>query len=113
MIYADAKTYSLTKLFDTDINAKTATYSDGTTSIDIPVTISYGDGNSGKLGRNADHASISVQKSDVPTPQYRDTFTIDGVEWKVFRDRATGLQVVGDESTWKIECQSKERYGQH
>jgi hypothetical protein len=107
MNYADAKAHAMGKLFDTGTAAKEVIYSDGTTSKPVPAVIEYGGGGN----FNADHATISVQVSDVPRPEYRDTFTVGGVPWKVYRDPGKGSISKGAGDTWLIEISSKERFG--
>jgi hypothetical protein len=93
----------------TDGIEDTVTYHDGVSSSDINAVVNLsGDGNGGQ----ADHATITVKKSEVPDPQYRHTFTIDGVVWYISSDKDKGLALEGDEYCWVIRISKNERFSQ-
>ncbi|MBI9092195.1 MAG: hypothetical protein JEZ12_23530 [Desulfobacterium sp.] len=105
MNYAEAKAYAMTKLFDLETGAVEVFYNGSETS--IPAVIEYGGGGN----FNADHGTITVQVTDVPSPSYRDTFTVGGVVWRIVRDPGKGNITRGNGDTWLIEISSKERFG--
>lgn len=92
--------------------ADTAIYDDGTTTVSIPVILdSYDLGTkAGRLDVPATHGTILVKKSDVPTPAYRQTFTVSGVEWEINSGPNNSFVVGEDSDTWLLRVQKGERF---
>ena len=94
---------------NTDEFAREVIYNNGTTDVTINGVVDYG---AAGQGSKAEHATITVKKSDVPNPEYRQTFTIDGVVWYIASDKDKGLALEGDEYMWVIRIQKNERFNQ-
>ena len=92
--------------FNTDEFAVDVLYDDGTGAVGITAIMNDGDGGT---GRNADAATILVQKADVPNPQYRHTFTIDGELWQIDGEPGKGLGLEGDDFVHVIRIMKNER----
>ncbi|WP_054031018.1 head-tail joining protein [Desulfatitalea tepidiphila] len=97
----DAKSAALAVWFDTGI-AESITYNGSA----IPGHISYSE--PGKAAY-ANHAVLTVRRSDVPAPAYRDTVVIDGATWRVYQDDGQAPICGGDELTWDIPIMRGER----
>lgn len=78
---------------------------DGTPVVALDVI--YGGSVGGAV--HADTAVVEVACTDVPAPVYQHTVVIDGVSWRVHRDRGRGLAISGDGYTWKIPLIRDER----
>lgn len=91
----------------TDGIEETVAYHNGTISANITAIVSFGDGKN-----QGDGATITVKKSDVPSPEYRHTFTIDSVVWYVDSDKDKGLEKQGDEYCWILKITKNERFSQ-
>jgi hypothetical protein len=63
-----------------------------------------------KAGRGADQAWIHVKKSEVPAPSYRDTFVVDGREWKILQEPGQGSVVVPEGGAWRIRVTAREGF---
>lgn len=102
---AEQITADLATMFDTDEFAQTVTYSDGSTSSSITGIVDYGE----VSGKNAVRgATITVKVSDVPSPGYRHTFTIDGDTWYVAMENSRP-KIKGDGYVWVIDLVRDER----
>lgn len=102
--FAEQMASDLDVLFDLDEFAETVTYSDGTTSSDVPAIVDYE-----PPAQNADAGiRIMVKKSDVAAPGYRHSFTIGGDVWYVAMDGSRPL-IKGDSLVWSIDLVHGER----
>ena len=89
--------------------AEQVIYDDGASQKNIKAVVDYGgDGENS----NADHATITVKKSDVPAPVYRQKFIIAGETWHIVSGRHKGLELMGDEHTRVIRISRNERFSQ-
>lgn len=61
-----------------------------------------------KSDLNALGATITVKKSDVDMPGYRDTFTVDGEDWYVAMD-GSKPRATTEGYLWSIELSREER----
>jgi len=61
-------------------------------------------------GAPADVALVNVRMSDVPDPQYRDTFIRDGVTWRLYRDQTKGNVAVDMGGIWQLKVTCNERF---
>jgi len=73
--------------FNTDELAETVSYNNGATVSEISAIVDY----TVQDKTPGDHAIIHVKKTDVSSPGYRHSFTIDGTVWKITGDKKTGL----------------------
>lgn len=86
--------------FDTGF-AESVTYNGSV----IQAHISYG----GKNSPMGDHATLTVKRSDVTAPSYRDTVVIDGLTWRVFQDEGQNVIIKGDALVWDVPIIKGER----
>jgi len=105
-LFQDTLANDMATFFNTDEFAQTVTYNPGTGPINIQAIVDYGDGQSDQPARVA---TITVQKSQVPDPDYRDTFVIDGVTWSVSAQKDKGTKIPGDDYIWVIPINRDER----
>ena len=97
--------------FNLDEFARTVTYHDGAmgaAGIEVPAVVTFGarrqDGRTG----DAEYGLIQVKRADVPDPQYRHWFIIDGKTFYIARDGKNPIVAV-DELTWEIKITADER----
>jgi hypothetical protein len=93
--------------FNLDEFAEMVSYSDGTNTTSVKGILDFG---GTEFDKQASTGKITVKKSDVPSPGYRHTFTIDGETWTVKADKS-GLDISGEGLTWEIGIVKKERFG--
>lgn len=101
---AEQITADLATMFDTDEFAQVVTYTAGSTASSITGIVDYGE----VSGENAWGATITVKVSDVPSPGYRHTFTIDGATWYVAMENSRP-KIKGDGYVWTIDLTRDER----
>jgi len=107
--FTDQLAKDLAVFFNTDEFAIDVLYNDGAGPSAVPAVVDYAAPGS---GTKADHALITVKKSEVPSPGYRHTFTIDSVVWTISSDPDKGLDIPGDDLTWTIPISKSERFSQ-
>lgn len=93
--------------FNTEEFAVMASYHDGNSAKEIPVRMLYSDG---KTDRNSSSAVVRVRKSDVSSPEYRHTVTVNGLGWTVDRQRG-GKGFDEDELTWFLPVIRNQKVG--
>ncbi|HCY86669.1 MAG TPA: hypothetical protein DHV36_16170 [Desulfobacteraceae bacterium] len=106
MNYAEAKEHAKSVLFDTDLAAQTATYDDGVSPTQVSAMIKYGGSGT---GRTADQATITVLKSEVPSPQYGHKITFDGIEWVIDQNNRGDQSFSGNDFTWQLPAMKDQR----
>jgi len=92
-----------------DGTADTVLYNDGTGSVSVSGVVNYWtDG-----AAPGDQAHILVKKSQVPDPDYRHTFTIDGVVWYVRADKKDkGFILAQGDNFYLLALSKNERFSQ-
>jgi len=90
-------------LFNLDDFAQAVTYDNGTELSILAIVDREAIG-----GQNAEGASVTVKRSDVAAPSYRDKFTIGGEVWRVAMDGSRPL-IKGDDHIWIIQVVKGER----
>jgi len=88
----------------TDGITDTVSYDDGTGGVDVSAVVAFDENNGG-----ADMATILVKKSEVANPDYRDSFTIDGVVWRIVGGKNKGFVLGQDENTWLLQIRARQR----
>ncbi len=101
MNLTDATAAALSAWFDPGY-AESITYNGSA----IRAHIAYGESGGASY---AHHATLTVRRSDVPAPAYRDTVVIDGATWRVFQDDGQAPVCGGDALTWDIPIIRGER----
>lgn len=81
-------------------------FSDAITYNGVPIQghVTYGG-----TGALASQAVLTVRKSDVPAPAYRDEVVIEGITWRVHQDQNHPVIIKGDALTWDIALIKGER----
>lgn len=108
MTLADQLTTDLDVFFDLDEFAQTVTYDNGTTPTSIKAVVDPW-GAVRQSGSQSTVKKIMVKKADVPVPDYRHSFVIDGTTWYIKSDPDKGLDAVGDDQVWEIGIVTDER----
>lgn len=95
--------------FDTDVFGENVLYDDGSGAVTVIGIVDYGS----EATAPGSQASIQVQKSEVPNPAYRHTFTINSVVWHV-TPPAKGRDFIlsQDEDTFLMAIKTATRSGQ-
>lgn len=104
--FKDTLANDMGTFFNTDEFALTVTYNPGTGPVSIQAVVDYGDGQADPVAKVA---TITVQKSQVPDPDYRHTFVIDGLTWYVSAKKDKGTKIPGDDYVWVIPLNRDER----
>lgn len=76
---------------------------------EFPVTAVF-DADPKAAARGADQAWLYVRKSEVPAPAYRDTFVLDGREWKIVQEPGQGNVVIPQGGAWRIRVTAREGF---
>jgi len=103
MTWADAIENAMGVWFDDEFT-KEITY-DGET---VRAHVQYGGRSTGTV---ANTAVIEVKVANVAAPTYRDPVIIDGVTWRVYRDREQEAIIQGDGYVWQVPIKRDERPG--
>ena len=109
MVLKDQMLLDLDVFFNVDEFASVVTYRPATGD---PVQIkAVFDTDRQRRDSGADQAWLYVKKADVPSPSYRDTFVIDGEEWKIQQRPGQGRVVFPAGGAWQIRITAREAYG--
>ncbi|RLB89189.1 MAG: hypothetical protein DRH26_12110 [Deltaproteobacteria bacterium] len=107
--FIDQLATDLAVFLNTDEFAQDVIYNDGNGPVTIPAVVDFAaDGVT-----PGDQASILVKKSDVSSPDYRQTFTIDSVVWyvrPVSKDKDFVLSQ--DDQCYLLAISKNERFNQ-
>ena len=89
--------------------ADTVSYNNGSTSSDVSGIVDYwSDG-----AKPGDQATILVKKSEVSSPDYRQTFTIDGSVWYITPpSKDKDFILAQDELTFLLAISKNQRFKQ-
>lgn len=104
--FQDQLAADMGQFFNPDEFSTPVVYDAGSGPVDVLGQVDYGDGQG---DFNARVATLTVQKSQVPDPDYRDTFVIDGVTWYVSAKKDKGTKIPGDDFIWIIPINRDER----
>ena len=103
--FKEQMSMDLDVFFNLDEFADTVSYYDGTATTPVKGIVDFGGTGFEKQARTG---KITVKKSEVPSPGYRHTFTINGETWTVKADKS-GLDITGVGLTWEIGIVKDER----
>ncbi len=84
-------------------------YNSGTGAVSVSGIVDLGSDGSVTGGKPGSQASILVQKSEVPAPEYRHTFTIAGAVWYVTPEEGKNFILEETSATYLLRIQKDER----
>lgn len=93
---------------NTDEFGETVLYNNGTVTVPVSAVVDPGDGPEG----DSDFGSILVKKSEVPSPAYRQVFTIQGTAWQINPGPGKNFVLAEDDLTFTLRIQKGERFNQ-